>query len=107
MKRKDLEICKCVFETLFQKNPIHQSDLRSLTGLGPKSIKKWTDLITFIQSQPELKITKSGRYKMLELVKPPMDNRIYPETIEALKAMRDFFKLTPDEARKKIDELTK
>lgn len=105
MKRADFEVCKSVFEALFQNNLIHKSDLRELTGLGPRSINKWVDLIAFIQSQPKLKITKKGRYQMLELEKPPLDETLYPETVEALKIMSSFLKLPPDELKKKLEKL--
>jgi hypothetical protein len=105
LKRTDFEVCKSVFETLFQKNPIHKSDLRTLTGLGPYSVNKWVDLIAFIQSQPKLKITKSGRCQMLELEKPPLEEEVDPEAIEALKMMRAFLKLSPSEFKQKLAEL--
>lgn len=105
MKRKDFDVCKSVFEALFQKNPIHKSDLRSLTGLGARSVNKWVDLIAFIQSQPELKITKKGRYEMLELEKRKVDTAVYPETIEALKLMKKFLELPPEELKKKLELL--
>jgi len=105
MKRTYLEVCKSIFEVLFQKNPIHKSDLRELTGLGPRSVNKWIDLIGFTQSQPKLKVTKKGRYQMLELEKPPFDETLYPETIEALKIMRSFLNLPLDELKKKLEEL--
>lgn len=105
MKRTDFEVCKAIFEALFQNNPIHKSDLRKLTGLGPRSVNKWVDLIAFIQSQPEVKITKTGRYQILELEKPPFDETIYPETLEALKIMSSFLKLPPDELKKKLQEI--
>ena len=105
MKRKDFEVCKSVFEALFQNNPIHKSDLRALTGLGARSVNKWVDLIAFIQSQPELKITKKGRYEMLELEKQKVDTTIYPETLEALKLMKKFLELPPEELKKKLELL--
>ena len=105
MKRTDFEVCKSIFEALFQNNSIHKSDLRELAGLGPRSINKWVDLIAFIQSQPKLKITKSGRYQMLQLETPPLDETLHPETIEALKIMRTFLKLPPDELKKKLEKL--
>lgn len=105
MKRTDFEVCKSIFEALIQNNPIHKSDLRELTGLGPKSVNKWVDLIGFIQSQPKLKITKSSRYQILELATPPPDEKVYPETIEALKLMRSLLVLPPDELKKKLEEL--
>ena len=105
MKRTDFEVCKSIFEALFQNNPIHKSDLRGLTGLGPRSVNKWTDLIEFIQSQPALKITKKGRYQMLELEKPPFNEKISPEGIEALKVMRTLLTLPPDKLKKKLEEL--
>lgn len=88
MKRTDFEICKSIFEALFQNNPIHKSDLRELTGLGPTSINKWVDLIAFVQSQPRLKIEKIGREQVLELEKPPFDETVFPETVEALQEMK-------------------
>ena len=105
MKRKDFDVCKSIFEALFQNNPIHKSDLRALTGLGHRSVNKWVDLIAFIQSQPELKITKKGRYEMLELEKQKVDMEIYPETIEALKLMKKFLELSPEELKKKLELL--
>jgi len=105
MKRTDFEVCKSIFEVLFQNNPIHKSDLRALTGLGPRSVNKWIDLIAFIQSQPKLKITKSGRYQILELATPSPDEKVYPENIEALKAMKALLNLPPDELKKKLEEL--
>ena len=105
MKRTDFEICKLIFEALFQKNPVYKSDLRNLVGLGPKSINKWLDLITFIQSQPKIKITKIGRNQVLELETPPFEKDIFPETIEALKAMEIFLKLSPEERKKKLESL--
>jgi len=105
MKRTDFDLCKSIFETLFQNNPIHKSDLRTLMGLGPRSINKWIELIAFIQSQPKLKITKSGRYQILELATPSPDEKVYPETIEALKAMRSLLLLPSDELNKKLEEL--
>jgi len=102
MKRTDFEVCKSVFEVLFQNNIIHKSDLRGLTRLGPKSVNKWVDLIAFIQSQPKLKITKKGRYQMLELEKPPLDEKVDAETIEALKIMRSLIELPPDELKKRL-----
>jgi len=107
MKRTDLEVCKSIFEALFQNNPIHKSDLRGLTGLGPRSVNKWTDLIEFIQSQPQLKITKKGRYQMLELEKPLLDEKISPESVEALKIMRSLLTLPPDELKKRLEESDK
>lgn len=104
LKRTRLEVCKEIFETLIQKNPIHKSDLRELVGLGPHSINKWIDLISFIQSQPELKIVKSGRYEMLELERK-IDKKIYPETIEALKAMKALLELSPEELKRKFEAL--
>jgi hypothetical protein len=106
MKRTDFEVCKSVFEVLFQNNPIHKSDLRGLTSLGPRSVSKWVDLIAFIQSQPKLKITRKGRYQMLELEKPPLDEKIDYETVEALKIMRSLLKLPPDELKKRLDEIS-
>jgi hypothetical protein len=75
--------------------------------LGPRSINKWIDLIGFIQSQPKLKITatKSGRYKILELAKRPVDEEIYPETVKALRAMKSLLNLPPDELKKRLEEL--
>ena len=105
MKRTDFDVCKSIFEALFQNNPIHKSDLRALTGLGPRSVNKWIDLIAFIQSQPKLKITKSGRYQILELATPSPDEKVYPENIEALKAMKALLNLPPDELKKKLEEL--
>lgn len=105
MKRTDFEVCKSVFETLFQKNPVHKSDLRTLTGLGPSSVNKWIDLIEFIQSQPKLKIIKSGRCQMLELEKPSLEEKIDPEAIEALKVMRSFIKMSPEELKQKLSEM--
>jgi len=105
MKRTDFEVCKSVFEVLFQKNPIYKSELRELTGLGPRSVNKWVDLVGFIQSQPKLKITKKGRYQILELEKPPLEETLHPETIEALKIMRSFLNLPLDELKKKLAEL--
>lgn len=105
VKRTDFEICKLIFEALFQKNPVYKSDLRELVGLGPKSINKWIDLITFIQSQPKIKITKIGRNQVLELETPSLEKDIYPETIEALKVMRLFLRLSPDELKKKLELL--
>ncbi len=105
MKRTDFEVCKSIFEALFQNNPIHKSDLRTLTGLGPRSVNKWIDLITFIQSQPKLKTTKSGRYQILELATPSPDEKVYPETMEALKVMRSLLALPPNELKKKLEEL--
>jgi len=105
MKRTDFDVCKSVFEALFQNNPVHKSDLRTLTGLGPRSVNKWIDLIAFIQSQPKLKITKSGRYQILELAAPSSNEKVYPETIEALKVMRSLLVLPPDELKKKLKEL--
>jgi hypothetical protein len=106
MKRTDFEVCKSVFEVLFQNNPIHKSDLRGLTSLGPRSVNKWVDLIAFIQSQPKLKITRKGRYQMLELEKPPLDEKIDSETIEALRIMRSLIELPPDELKKRLDEIS-
>jgi len=106
MKRTDFEVCKSVFEVLFQNNPIHKSDLRGLTSLGPRSVNKWVDLIAFIQSQPQLKITKKGRYQMLELEKPPLDENINSETVEALRIMRSLIELPPDELKKRLDEIS-
>ena len=106
MKRTDFEVCKSVFEVLFQNNPIHKSDLRGLTSLGPRSVSKWVDLIAFIQSQPKLKITKKGRYQMLELEKPPLDEKVDAETIEALKIMKSLIELPPEELRKRLDEIS-
>jgi hypothetical protein len=106
MKRTDFEVCKSVFEVLFQNNPIHKSDLRGLTSLGPRSVSKWIDLIAFIQSQPKLKITRKGRYQMLELEKPPLDEKIDSETLEALKIMRSLIQLPPEELKKKLDEIS-
>lgn len=106
MKRTDFEVCKSVFEVLFQKNPIHKSDLRELTSLGPRSVNKWVDLIAFIQSQPKLKIMKKGRYQMLELEKAPLDDKVDAETIEALKIMRSLIKLPPDELKQRLDEIS-
>jgi len=105
MKRREFEICKLIFETLFQNNPIHKSDLRAFTGLGARSVSKWVDLIAFIQSQPNLKITKKGRYEMLELEKQRVDTTIYPETLEALKLMKKFIELPPEELKKKLELL--
>jgi hypothetical protein len=105
MKRTDFEVCKSVFEVLLQKNPIHKSDLRGLVSLGPRSVNKWIDLIAFIQSQPKLKIIKKGRYQMLELERPPLEETLDPEAVEALKIMRSFLKLSPDELKKKLAEL--
>ena len=105
MKRTSLEICKSIFEALFQYSPIYKSDLRELTGLGPNSINKWVDLIEFIQSQPELKVTRIGSHQVLELEKLSVDKTIYPETVEALKAMRALLKLSPDELKKRFEEL--
>jgi len=105
MKRTDFEVCKSVFETLFQNNPIHKSDLRTYIGLGPRSINKWVDLIAFIQSQPKLKITNSGRCQILELEKPPLDEKLEPETIEALKIMSSFLRLPPDKLKEKLAKL--
>jgi hypothetical protein len=105
MKRTDFEVCKSVFETLFQNNPIHKSDLRSLMGLGPRSVNKWVDLIAFIQSQPKLKITKSGRYQTLELEKAPLDEKLEPETIETLKIIRAFLNLPAEELKEKLAKL--
>lgn len=107
MKRKDFEICKSVFETLFQHNPVHKSDLRELTGLGAYSVNKWVDLIAFIQSQPNLKITKKGRYEMLELEKDKADTTIYSETREALKLMKELIELSPEELKDKLELLRK
>lgn len=103
MKRTDFEVCKSVFEALFQNNPIHKSDLRKLSGLSARSVNKWVDLIAFIQSQPDLKITKKGRYEMLELEKHKVDTTIYPETLEALKLMKAFLDLPPEELKKKLE----
>lgn len=105
MKRTDFEVCKSIFETLFQKNPIHKSDLREINGLGASSVSKWVELISFIQSQPRLKIIKSGKYQMLELEKPPLDETIHPETVEALKAMKELIMLPPDELKKRLEKL--
>jgi len=105
MKRTDFEVCKSVFEALFQRNPIHKSELRDLTGLGAKSVNKWVDLIAFIQSQPKLKITKSGRYEMLDLEKHKVDMTVYPETIQALKLMKTLLDLPPEELKKKLEML--
>jgi ribonuclease D len=105
MKRTEFQICKEIFEALFQNNPIHKSDLRNLTGLGQSSINKWVDLIGFIQSQSKLKITKVGRHKILELEKPPLDETVYPETIEALKAMKAILKMNSEEIRKELASL--
>ena len=105
MKRTEFEVCKSIFETLFQNNPIHKSNLRELTGLGQRSINKWVDLIAFIQNQPNLKITKVGRHQMLELEKPALDETVYPETIEALNAMKRLLELPPDELKKKLEVL--
>jgi len=107
MKRTNIEICKSVFEALFQNNPIHKSDLRELTGLGPRSINKWIDLISFIQSQPRLKITEIGREQVLELEKHPQDVTIYSETVEALKAMKTLIDLPPDELTNRLEQLSK
>jgi hypothetical protein len=106
MKRTDFEVCKSVFEVLFQNNPIHKSDLRGLTSLGPKSVNKWVDLIAFVQSQPKLKITRKGRYQMLELEKPALDEKIDSETVEALRIMRSLIELPPDELKKRLDEIS-
>jgi len=105
VKRTDFEVCKSIFEALFQNNPIHKSDLRELTGLGASSINKRIDLIAFIQSQPKLKIITRGKYQMLELEKPPLDETMYPETIEALKAMKELIMLPPDELKKRLEIL--
>ena len=105
MKRKEFEICKSIFETLFQHNPIHKSDLRETTGLGAQSINKWVDLIAFIQSQPYIKIIRKGKYEMLELEKQKVDTEIYPETLEALKLMKAFLQLPPEELKKKLELL--
>lgn len=105
MKRTDFEVCKSIFETLFQENPIHKSGLREPTGLGARSVNKWIDLITFIQSQPKLKITKSGRYEMLELQKQRVDMEVYPETLEALSVMKALLKLSPEELRLRVEAL--
>jgi len=102
-KRTDFEVCKSIFDALFQKNPIYKSDLRELSGLGPRSVSKWVELIAFIQSQAKLKVTKIGRYEMLELEKQ-YGEEVYPETIEALKAMRSLLTLPPDEFQKKLKE---
>jgi hypothetical protein len=105
MKRTDFEICKLIFEALFQNNPIHKSDLRNLTSLGPKSIDKWVNLIAFIQSQPALKVKEIGRHRVLELEKPPLDQTLYPETLDALKAMKILLELPPSEMKKRLEEL--
>jgi hypothetical protein len=105
MKRTDFEVCKSIFEVLFQKNPIHKSNLRELTGLGARSVNKWVDLITFIQSQSKLKITKSGRYEMLELQKQDVDMTVYPETLEALKVMRALLETPPEELKRRVEAL--
>jgi len=105
MKRTDFEVCKSVFEALFQKNPIHKSELRDLIGLGAKSVNKWVDLIAFIQSQPKLKITKSGRYEMLDIEKHKVDMTVYPETIQTLKLMKILLDLPPEELKKKLEML--
>lgn len=104
-KRTEFEICKTIFETLFQNNLIHKSDLRELTGLGQRSINKWVNLIAFIQSQPNLEITKVGRQQMLELEKSALDETVFPETIEALNAMKRLLELPPNELRKKLKTL--
>ena len=105
MKRREFEICKSIFETLSQKNPVHKSDLREFIGLGARSVNKWVDLIAFIQSQPYLKITKKGRYEMLELEKAKEDTAIYPETLEALKLMQAFLELPTEDLKKKLEAL--
>lgn len=104
-KRTEFEICKTIFETLFQNNPIHKSDLRELTGLGQRSINKWVNLIAFIQSQPNMEITNVGRQQMLKLEKPAFDGKIFPETIEALKAMKQLLELPSNELKKKLEAL--
>jgi len=104
-KRTDFEVCKSIFEVLFQKNIIHKSDLRKLIGLSAKSINKWIDLITFIQSQPDIIVTKKGRYEILEIKKQEVDTTIYPETIEALKLMKKLIELPPEELKKKLEIL--
>ena len=104
-KRTGFEICKSIFEALFQKNSIYKSDLRKLTGLGAKSINKWIDLITFIQSQPCVMITRKGRYEILELKRQEADTKIYPETIEALKLIKKLIELPPEELKKKLEIL--
>lgn len=105
MKRTDLAVCKSVFEALFQKNPIHKSELRESTGLGARSVNKWIDLVAFVQSQPRLKITKSGRYEMLELEKQKVDMEVYPETLEALKVMKALIDLPPEKLKEKLELL--
>lgn len=103
-KRTDFEVCKSIFEVLFQRNTIHKSDLRKLIGLNAKSINKWVDLITFVQSQPEIIVAKKGRYEILE-IKRQEDKIIYPETIEALKLMRKLIELPPEELKEKLEML--
>lgn len=37
----------------------------------------------------------------------PTDETIYPETIEALKAMKEIIVLPPDEQKRRIEEIIK
>ncbi len=44
---------------------------------------------------------------MLELEKPPLDEKVDAETIEALKIMRSLIKLPPDELKQRLDQISK
>ena len=104
-KRSSFEVCKAIFEALFRASPIYKSELREMTGLGARSVDRWVDLITFIQSQPALNVIKRGRLEMLEIERQKIDETIYPETLEALKAMRDLIMLPKGELKRKIELL--
>ncbi len=95
MKRSQIEVIRDLFDKLFVENPIQKSALRRRTGLGNNSINSWIEIIEFIQSQPMLLIKKEGRKTMLELEKERNDTKIYPETIEGLKALKKLLENLP------------
>ncbi|MFX0061468.1 MAG: hypothetical protein ACFFC7_04720 [Candidatus Hermodarchaeota archaeon] len=67
-RRTMLERARAIFELIKQENsPFPKSKLKDI-GFGATSAESWLDLIVYIQSQPKIRLIKSGRIVLVEKV---------------------------------------